>query len=210
MAGCSWWWRRNSLAVLGSYVAPVSAAPGILIFASLAAFLLGGMIYLLLIAMILYRFAFVPMSAGDLEGPWWINMGAVAIATLAGSRLMQLPQFDVHVALLRGVAGPLTVAFWATATFWIPLLVILFAWKHVVLRQPVRYQPGQWSMVFPLGMYAAATEVFSEAADLPSLRAIPAAFFWIAAIAWLLAASGLLRSLWRRHGPYTSDSTASS
>jgi tellurite resistance protein TehA-like permease len=187
----------ESLAVLGSYVAPLAAAPGPLIFASFAAFLLGGVFYLMLITLIVQRFAFEPMSAGDLEGPWWINMGAVAIATLAGSRLVQLPQFDVHVALLRQIAGPVTVILWATATFWIPLLVILFAWKHLVRHEPVRYEPGQWSMVFPLGMYAASTEIFSQAAGLPFLHPIAAGFFWIGFGAWVVTSVGLLRSLSR-------------
>lgn len=187
----------ESLAVLGSYVAPLSATPGPLIFLSLAAFLLGGMFYVLLVALITYRFVFLPMSVDELVGPWWINMGAVAIATLAGGRLMQLPQFDIHVALLRQVAGPITVILWATATFWIPLLVILFAWKHIARREPVRYEPGQWSMVFPLGMYTASTEVFRLAAGLPFLQLIPAGFFWLAWLSWLLAAFGLIRSLVR-------------
>jgi len=184
----------EALAVLGSFVAPRAAAPGPLIFLSLAAFLLGGMLYLLVVAIITYRFVFVPMSADDLAGPWWINMGAVAIATLAGGRLMLLPAFDAHVALLRQVAGPLTLLFWAAATFWIPLLVILFAWKYLVRRVPVRYALDQWSIVFPLGMYSASTAVFSEAAGLPFLRPIAAGFFWCALLAWGLAAIGLVRA----------------
>jgi tellurite resistance protein TehA-like permease len=187
----------EALAVLGSFVAPRVASPAPLIFLSLAAFLLGGVLYLLLAALITYRFLFMPMSADDLEGPWWINMGAVAIATLAGARLMLLPEFDIHVALLRQRTGPLTLLFWATATFWIPLLVILFAWKHLVWRAPVRYALGQWSMVFPLGMYAAATAVFSEAANLPFLRPVAAGVFWCALLAWSLAAIGLVRAVVR-------------
>ena len=191
----------ESLAVLATYEAPLSDAPGPHLFAALAAFLLGGMLYILLMALIAYRFAFVPMSAGELEGPWWINMGAVAIATLAGARLMQLPVFDAHVALLRQMAGPITVIFWATATFWIPLLVVLFAWKHLALREPVRYEPGYWSIVFPLGMYTAATEMFSRAAGLPFLRLVPQVFFWLALVSWLLAALGLIRWLCRSQAP---------
>lgn len=114
---------------------------------------------------------------------------------------MQLPVFDVHVALLRQVAGPITMIFWVTATFWIPLLVVLFAWKHLVLRVPVHYEPGYWSIVFPLGMYAAATEMFSRAAGLPFLRVIPHVFFWLAAASWLLAAAGLIRWVCRSHPP---------
>jgi tellurite resistance protein TehA-like permease len=187
----------ESLAVLGSYVAPLCADPAPVMFLSLAAFLLGGMLYVLLAALITYRFVFMTMSADELETPWWINMGAVAIATLAGSRMMLLPTFDAHVAALRTIAGPITVLFWATATFWIPLLVVLFAWKHVVQREPVRYEPGQWSLVFPLGMYTASTAVFSHAAGLAFLRAIPTGFFWLALLAWALAAFGLARAIGR-------------
>ena len=182
----------ESLAVLASYVAPLGGA--MLNFAALAAFLLGGVLYILLMALILYRFAFLPMSTRELEGPWWINMGALAIATLAGSRLMQLPTLDPHVALLRAAAGPITLVFWATATFWIPLLAALFIWKHVIRREPVRYDPGLWSIVFPLGMYTAATDAFSQAAGLPFLHPVPAGFFWLAFLAWLLATLGLLAS----------------
>ncbi len=185
----------ESLAVLASYVTPVGG--GLLIFAALAAFLLGGLLYVLLLALILYRFAFLPMSPRELEGPWWINMGALAIATLAGSRLMQLPTIDPHVAVLRGAAGPITVIFWATATFWIPLLAALFVWKYAVRREPIRYDPGLWSIVFPLSMYTAATDAFSQAAGLSSLRVIPAGFFWLAFLAWLAGALGLLGSVRR-------------
>ena len=66
-------------------------------------------------------------------------------------------------------------------------------WKHVVQREKVRYEPGQWSMVFPLGMYTASTEVFSRAAGLAFLRWIPLGFFWFALLAWGLAAFGLVR-----------------
>lgn len=183
----------ESLAVLASYVTPAGGA--LLTFAALAAFLLGGVLYVLLLALILYRFAFLPMSPSELEGPWWINMGALAIATLAGSRLMQLPTLDPHVAVLRGAAGPITVIFWATATFWIPLLAALFVWKYAVRRELIRYEPGMWSIVFPLGMYTAATDAFSQAAGLPFLRGIPEAFFWLAFLAWLAGALGLLTTL---------------
>lgn len=185
----------ESLAVLGVRVAVGSAAPGPLIFACLAAFLLGGVLYALLMALILYRFVFMPMPTGALSGPWWINMGAVAIATLAGAGLMALPTFDAHVAVLRHVAGPLTAVFWATATFWIPLLVVLFGWKHAVRREPIRYEMGQWSIVFPLGMYTAATTMFARDAGLAFLEPIAWWFFWVALLAWVLTAFGAVRQL---------------
>ena len=191
----------ESLAVLGVRVAVGSAWPGPLIFACLAAFLLGGVLYALLMALILYRFVFMPMPSDALSGPWWINMGAVAIATLAGAGLTALPTFDEHVAVLRHVAGPLTAVFWATATFWIPLLIVLYGWKHAVRREPIRYEMGQWSIVFPLGMYTAATMMFGRNAELAFLEPIAQWFFWVALLAWLLTAAGAVRQMWRKFRP---------
>jgi tellurite resistance protein TehA-like permease len=51
-------------------------------------FLLGCMLYLPLITLIFYRFTFVNVMSAQLTPPYWINMGAVAITTLAGARLI--------------------------------------------------------------------------------------------------------------------------
>jgi len=162
-------------------------------------FLLGCVFYAVLIVPIIGRLVFVPMAARDIGGAWWINMGAMAIATLAGSRLMMLPTYNVHVAVLRQAISPLTVLCWVAATAWIPLLTVLFSWKHLVWRAPLRYGADGWSAVFPLGMYTCATEVFWQASDLSFLRPVPRGFFWVAVAAWGLTTSGLLGSLnWRR------------
>ncbi|MGF6612442.1 hypothetical protein OKW45_007430 [Paraburkholderia sp. WSM4175] len=52
------------------------------------------------------------------------------------------------------------------ATFWIPPLAALFIEKHVIIGEPVRYTAGEWSVVFPLGMYSAATCLYAEATQL--------------------------------------------
>ncbi|MEM5297184.1 hypothetical protein VSR82_22990 [Burkholderia sp. JPY481] len=104
------------------------------------------------------------MTAADLTEPWWINMGAMVITTLAGSRLILAghnlagwPRDDYLVLRV------LTSACWFMATFWIPLLAALFIEKHVIVGEPIRYTAAEWSGVFPLGMYAAATCLYAEA-----------------------------------------------
>ena len=52
-------------------------------------YLLGCMLYLSLITLILYRFTFFPLTTNMLTPPYWINMGAVAISTLAGALLAE-------------------------------------------------------------------------------------------------------------------------
>jgi len=49
----------------------------------------GGMLYIWMISPIFYRYTFFRLSPGDLTPPYWINMVAMAISTLAGARLIQ-------------------------------------------------------------------------------------------------------------------------
>ncbi|MFO1267170.1 MAG: tellurite resistance/C4-dicarboxylate transporter family protein [Rubrivivax sp.] len=53
-------------------------------FLALSMWLWGGMLYIWMMSLIFYRYTFFPFSPGDLSPPYWINMGAMAISTLAG------------------------------------------------------------------------------------------------------------------------------
>jgi tellurite resistance protein TehA-like permease len=188
----------EAIAVLACFLALHRNEPPPLVFAALAFYLLGAMLYVLLSALIFFRWVFRPMHPAEMGAPWWINMGAVAIATLAGARLMALPGRDPNLVLLQNFVAPFTVLLWATSTFWIPLLVILFIWKELQ-RGPQGYDPGLWSVVFPLGMYVAATHDYATEARLRFLDSIPRVIFWVALLAWALTFAGmslrLLRSL---------------
>ena len=180
----------EAIAVLACFLALHTNAPPSLVFTALAYYLLGAMLYVLLSALILFRWVFRPMHPAEMGSPWWINMGAVAIATLAGARLMALPANDPNLVLVQRFVAPFTVLLWATSTFWIPLLVILFIWKELK-RGPGGYDPGLWSVVFPLGMYAAATHDYATEAHLYFLDTIPHAVFWVALLAWVLTFIGM-------------------
>ena len=122
-------------------------------------------------------------------------MGAVAISTLAGTALLAAaPRSPLLRELLPFLKG-CTLLFWATATWWIPMLVILGVWRHVYAGLPLRYDPLYWGAVFPLGMYSAATFRLAHALDVPLLQWVAPAFAIVALAAWLLAFAGLLRQL---------------
>ena len=138
------------------------------------------------------------MQPSDLAPPYWINMGAVAISTLAGTTLVAAaPRSPVIQELLPFVKG-FTLLFWATATWWIPMLVILGFWRHVYRRFPLRYDPLYWGAVFPLGMYTVSTFRLAQVIDAPFLSVIPSVFIYIALGAWSATAFGLLHHLLAR------------
>ncbi len=186
----------ESIAVLACLLALRTSAPPPLVFTALSFYLLGVVLYLLLAALIFLRWVFRPMHPAEMGAPWWINVGAVAIATLAGAQLIALPGDDPNVLLLQHFVIPFTALLWATSTFWIPLLVILFLWKEL-RRGPHGYEPGLWSAVFPLGMYVAATHDYATEAHLQFLDFIPHVVFWVALPAWALTFVGLWIGLLR-------------
>jgi tellurite resistance protein TehA-like permease len=79
----------QSVSVLGTQLSPfASEGREVLLFFTLCMHLLGAMLYLAIITLIFYRFTFLELTMDRLTPPYWINMGAAAIATLAGSTLL--------------------------------------------------------------------------------------------------------------------------
>jgi tellurite resistance protein TehA-like permease len=184
----------QAVSVLACLLAPRLAgdAPDVPLFVALAFWLAGSMLYLWLIALIFHRILFLPLSPGDLTPPYWINMGAMAISTLAGARLAgEAGRMALLGELLPFIKG-MTLLFWATATWWIPVLLSLGAWRHVYKRVPLTYDHGYWAAVFPLGMYTVCTQNLIRVFKLPFLEPIASAFVWVALAAWGLTFAGMV------------------
>ena len=160
-------------------------------FFALAMFLCGCMFYIIIITLIVYRMSFFEMRAEEFAPAYWINMGAVAISTLAGSLLiLNANNWSFINEILPFLKG-FTLFFWAIGTWWIPLIVILGIWRHVFKQLPLKYHPQYWGMIFPMGMYTACTIKLSEALNLSFLMIIPSFFIYIALIAWSAAFFGM-------------------
>jgi tellurite resistance protein TehA-like permease len=162
---------------------------------ALSMWLWGGMLYIWMISLIFYRYTFFRFSPGDLTPPYWINMGAMAISTLAGARLIgNAPDAPFLRSLLPFLKG-FTVFYWATGTWWVPMLAILATWRYIFKRFPLKYDPLYWGAVFPLGMYSACTFQMAHAIQLDFLLALPRLFLYIALVAWMATFAGLCRRL---------------
>jgi tellurite resistance protein TehA-like permease len=153
------------------------------------------MLYIPLITLIFYRFTFVNVTTASLTPPYWINMGAVAITTLAGARLIiaasEWTTLNEFMPFLKGF----TLFFWAAGTWWIPLLLILGFWRHVYRKFPLRYDPQYWGMVFPLGMYTVCTFQLAKAINFTPVLVIPRYFIYLALVGWAAVSFGLIYTL---------------
>jgi tellurite resistance protein TehA-like permease len=199
----------QSISVLGTLlVSRLTDYREPILFFTLCMFLLGCMLYLPLITLIFYRFTFVNVTMASLTPPYWINMGAVAITTLAGARLIIAAPgwllLNEMVPFLKGF----TLFFWAAATWWIPLLLALGFWRHVYKKFPLRYDPQYWGMVFPFGMYTVCTFQLANAIGFPRLMIIPRYFIYLALAGWIAALLGLIGTLLRNASPAKSETTA--
>jgi tellurite resistance protein TehA-like permease len=181
----------ESVVVLGALL--LARHPNdLLAFALIAAFALGLVLYLIVMTMVFLRWTFTELEPTEADPPAWIAAGAVAITVLAGSNLLAARTVAPRIERLAPFIEGVVVLAWATATFWFPLMVAIGIWRHVINRVPLRYHPSYWALVFPLGMYGAATFRMRIAVRLDELAWLPKVTLAVALTAWTAAFLGLL------------------
>jgi tellurite resistance protein TehA-like permease len=191
----------QTLAILTCFMAErIAGLREELLFLALGLFCVGMLLALLIITLIFYRLLFFPLEPQAFDPSYWIMSGVDAVTTLAGATLVAHSPGSPLLEPIRHVLAGFTVFFWSTATWWIPFLVILMVWRHVLRGVKVAYAPSYWGMVFPLGMYATCTVHLAGITHLLFLSTIAHCFLYIAVAVWFLTFLGLCRSLWQSLG----------
>jgi tellurite resistance protein TehA-like permease len=115
----------------------------------------------------------------------WILMGVLAISALAASALLRAPDVPARPAVrILGLAA------WAGACLWIPLLARVDV-ACAFGRRPALPDALRWSMVFPFGMFAAASQALGRASGHPWIHRVGLDATWVALAAWAVVALGI-------------------
>ncbi len=192
----------ESLVILGVVLAPrFGSLESLTLVTVYGLWGVGIVFYGIFVTLFMHRIFFLRLEPDEMSPLFWVVMGAAAISTNAGSTLIANPPELEFLQAMRPFVDGTTLILWAWGTWWIPLLVILGVWRHVVRRYPLRYHPAYWNLVFPLGMYTVATYRLSLAADYTALQAVSRVTIWIAFAAWLATMAGLVHSNVRRGTP---------
>lgn len=180
-----WVVGAQSIAVLATVLpapAPARLAP-----LAIGCWAVGVVLYIIVSVMVAVARLQYRVQAAEVTPAYWVFMGATAISVLAGARLLRLPAGPLSAAAHEVVAG-LSIVLWAFGTWLIPLLLALGAWRYLAGHVPVAYEPGLWSMVFPLGMYGVASHELGAVLGVPWLVALGQGEAWLALGVWVLVA----------------------
>lgn len=173
----------SGLAIVGVALARHTGWRVLLVF-SLVVWVVAIAVYFVMTALILARAFAARLDPNGFEPDAWILMGGLAIATLAGDHIDR--------GGIEGVRA-VTLATWCLASMWI-LPLLYFAVRHILRPNARRFAGVWWSMVFPLGMYSAASQAMSGETGWPALRSTSTVFFWAAFAVWgVVAIAAVLR-----------------
>ncbi|MGO1539913.1 MAG: tellurite resistance/C4-dicarboxylate transporter family protein [Leucobacter sp.] len=156
----------------------------------------GVVLYVGVAMLVLLRIVHFGITPREFEPPYWVAMGAMAIAVVAGTNIVDMqstPMVDATRTLIAGTV----VAFWSFCIWLIPMLVGAGFWRHFVHRIAFEYSASLWSIVFPLGMIAVASIGLGRIDMLPLVESIGQVMLVVAAAVWTIVFIAMLRRIAR-------------
>lgn len=153
----------------------------------------GGILFVLVMAVVLVRYIFYALPPVHLAPTLWVGIAPTSILTIIALRLAAPLQaylgFGAQTAeTLNVLALGSAVALWGFALFWLLLAVLVTLQVH--RKTPLPFALSWWAFVFPVGAFTVATGVLYQA--------LPVAFFrWVGLAALLSLLILWLVTLWR-------------
>ncbi|WP_020578177.1 tellurite resistance/C4-dicarboxylate transporter family protein [Actinopolymorpha alba] len=196
----------QSVAVLAATLEPLAPSwmDGLALLAVFA-WSVGGCLYAAMASIVVIRLMIHPPRPEEVAPPYWVAMGATAITVVGGTRIVEMTGSpgagELVGTRIAGFVVGVAVVFWAFGTCLIPALLVAGWWRHVTRRVPLRYEPGWWSIVFPLGMYAASAHDLGLVTGFPFLSAIATVVTWPAFLVWVVVFVAMLVRLGRGFRP---------
>ncbi len=144
--------------------------------------------------LVILRIIHFGITAKEFEPPYWVAMGAMAIAVVAGSNIVDMestPMVDATRTLIAGTV----VVFWCFCVWLIPMLIGAGFWRHIINKIPLHYVPTMWSIVFPVGMFAVASINLGRIDKLPIVEVVGDVALVVACFVWLAVFCGMLWSI---------------
>lgn len=196
-----WVVGAQSVAVLAATLEPqIEPVRDALAMTAVFAWSLGVILYVAVAVFVALRMMAFRLDARDFKPPYWVSMGALAITVVAAARIAEMASSPM-VDATRGLVVGLAVLFWCFATWMIPALFGIGIWRHMIAKVPLVYEPGLWSIVFPLGMYSVAGIYLGRVNDLPIVETVGSAWMWVAVTAWIITFAAMLRAIVLRISP---------
>ncbi|WP_280259015.1 tellurite resistance/C4-dicarboxylate transporter family protein [Nocardia wallacei] len=157
----------------------------------------GVVLYLAVAALVLGTLFGGSLTAAKLVPAYWIFMGATAISVLAGAQVLEHGSNQLVAAVRPFLAGA-AIGLWAFGSWLIPLLLAAGVWRHLVRHLALAYEPGLWSIVFPIGMYGVGTAELGRVLGEHWMVTFGHAEAWVALITWVATAAALVGTVLRR------------
>jgi tellurite resistance protein TehA-like permease len=184
-----WVVGTQSLAVSATVLPPPVHAW--LVALSVASWSVGVVLYVMVAALVLTSLLQYPVGPAEVTPAYWVFMGATAISVLAGAQILLLPA-DPLVTATRPVIAGICVILWAFGTWLIPFLLGAGVWRHLIRKVKLTYEPGLWSIVFPVGMYGVASRELGKALHVSWLATLGSDEAWVAFAVWAIVFVAML------------------
>ncbi len=148
----------------------------------------GGILFILVMAVVFARYIFYTLPPLNLAPTLWIGIAPTSILAIVALKLVKplqailafSPQTEETLSVLAQVSA---TALWGFALFWLALALVVTLALH--RKTPLPFALSWWAFVFPMGAFTVATGVLYQALPYDFFRWVGLAALVAVLILWL-------------------------